>query len=206
MTEHAAAAAPRTLQITASERRSGERHRSVLLIGRLCGATQAACVIHNLSSGGLMGRFETAPAIGERLRIELRGLDAVEGTVRWVRGHKAGIEFDTKQKLDSVFSLRQEDGRTARPPRFPLSTPARLILPGGAFDASVLDISAGGAKLAIEGHVTAGDTGQLLLIESGTAMFGTAAWCVSDRIGFRFAAPLTLNALATLLGEKRPAV
>jgi len=183
-------------------RAGGKRHQSVLLIGRVRGAGGSpVCLVHDVSQGGIMARFATPPIVGEVMVIEMRGLAPVAATVRWVRGHKAGLQFAEPQDIGQVFSLRRADGTVARPPRFPLHAPAQLRIDGRRLPVEMLDISAGGAKLAVAPDaVTRGQTGALHLAALADPAFGTVCWVADDRAGFRFAAPLSLAALTRLLG------
>lgn len=185
------------------DRRADRRHTPVLLIGRLCGAAQAACVVHDIARGGLMARFVDPPRPGQSVCIELRGLPPIHGTVRWVDGCKAGIAFDAPQPFERVFRGRGEDGTIARPPRFPLDAPARLRLGGAGIDVSVIDISAGGMKLTAVPESAPGCTGQVMLPETGTAIFDTICWTVGGRMGFRFVTQLPLETLSVVLAQAR---
>lgn len=186
----------------AGERRSGKRHSSVLLIGRLCGKNEA-CVVHDISRHGLMARFAVPPRVGETLCIELRGLPPLTGIVRWVNGRKAGLQFDEAQPFEEVFRLKRSDGTIARPPRFELTVPARLWFGEERFDAAVIDISAGGIKLESDHVLAPGQTGQVMLPETGTAAFGTVCWTQGERLGFRFVSALPLDTLAVILNRPR---
>lgn len=192
---------PTIADAAAMDRRSGgKRHQSVLLVGRVRrGGVDGACVVHDISRHGLMARFPAAPAIGDELVVEVRGLPPIRGTVRWVNGRKAGFQFAEPQPVEQVFQLKRDDGLVARPPRFALSGPATLRLDGERFAAEARDISAGGVKLAAEHLVDAGQTGQVTLVDSGTALFGRICWAQDGQFGFRFCAPLPLDALARIL-------
>ena len=186
------------------ERRSGKRHQSVLLVGKVRrGAEETACLVHDVSAHGMMARFPVPPSVGEELWIEVRGLPAVPATVRWVRGRKAGVQFVEPQIVDRMFQLKREDGMVARSPRFPITGAVSLRLESGRFAAEAVDISAGGMKLAATHPVEPGQTGQLVLTETGTALFGKVCWVQEGCFGFRFATPLSLDALAQLLGGDR---
>lgn len=189
--------------IAAADRRAGgKRHQSVLLVGRVRrGDSDAACLVHDISRHGLMARFPEPPTVDEVLLVEVRGLPPMVGTVRWVRGRKAGLQFAEAQPVEQVFRLRSDDGLVARPPRFPLAAPATLRIDGERSRAETLDISAGGAKLAIERAVVVGDPGQVTLIDTGTALFGKVCWVGDGAIGFRFMTPLPLDALAEILAR-----
>jgi hypothetical protein len=194
---------PEGLAATAPDRRGGKkRHQSVLLVGRVCrGNVESACLVHDISGRGLMARFTVAPTEGETLVIEVRGLPAASGTVRWVKGRKAGFQFDSPQPVERVFQLKCDDGKIARPPRFPLYTRATMRLEGDRFQSEALDISAGGIKLASEHPVQPGQTGQVMLNETGTSLYGKVCWAQDGQFGFRFMSPLPLETLAQILAH-----
>ncbi|SFP87257.1 PilZ domain-containing protein [Sphingomonas rubra] len=187
--------------LAAADRRSGgKRHQSVLLVGRVQrGGVDGACVVHDISQHGLMARFPEAPAVGDELVVEVRGLPPMRGTVRWVKGRKAGLQFAESQPIEQVFQLKRDDGLVSRPPRFALSGPVTLRLEGERVTAEAVDISAGGVKLATGEAVDAGQTGQVTLVDTGTALFGRICWAQGGQLGFRFCAPLPLDALSRIL-------
>ncbi|KQR82206.1 PilZ domain-containing protein [Sphingomonas sp. Leaf343] len=194
--------------VAADRRRGGKRHRAVLLIGRASGAgTEVACLVHDISAGGMMARFAVPPVVGDRMTVTIRGLDPVEATVRWVRNRKAGLEFATPQIVERVFQPVGEDGLIVRAPRFALVRPALLRFGDKPLAARTIDVSAGGAKIATPWPIRVGDTGQLLLPDTGSSLYGRICWVrPSDaageagiRCGFRFVTPLSLDALAHIL-------
>lgn len=187
----------------APERRAGKRHQSVLLVGKArLGDVDGACLVHDISKNGMMARFPAPPEVGQELWVEVRGLPPALGTIRWVRGRKAGLQFAEPQSVEQVFQLKREDGLIARPPRFPLDASVLLRFDGERFRAQALDISAGGLKLAAERTVQQGQTGQATLLDTGTALFGKVCWAQDGQFGFRFCAPLPLDTLAQIL-ERR---
>lgn len=187
----------------ASDRRAGRRHQSVLLVGKVRRAgVESACLVHDISTHGLMARFTVAPEIGEALEVEVRGLPPITGVVRWLESRKAGLHFGDAQPVDKLFQLKRADGLIARPPRFPLETRAALRVDGERFDADTLDISAGGVKLAVDRPVTPGQAGQVLL--PGTEappLFGKVCWADGGQFGFRFMTPLPLDVLGRILAR-----
>lgn len=184
------------------QRREGKRHRIVLLIGRVSDRLgDSACLVHDISKNGLMARFTRAPAVGDRLAIEVRGLPEVAATVRWVNDYKAGVQFDEEQDLTRVFCLQGEDGLVARTPRFQMRASAELTLGARRFGVELLDISPGGAKLSAEMEVQPGQAGRIMLPETIDPVFGSVCWARDDgRFGLRFATPLPLATLSRVLG------
>jgi hypothetical protein len=60
--------------------------------------------IRNLSATGLMADSELRFRVGQRVRIELRGLGIVEGSIAWAREERIGIAFD--QRVDPQQARR----------------------------------------------------------------------------------------------------
>ena len=186
--------------VVTPDRRSGDRrYRPVLLIGRVEGAGAPVCLVHDISAEGLMARFPDPPAVGDSLSVEVRGLPPIRATVRWIDGPKAGLRFDERQDVTRLFAIQREDGTVARAPRFPLAAPAQLRLGERRLAAELVDLSAGGAKLALTDPVQRGETGALHLSAIDAPLFGALCWSRDDRAGFRFAAPLTLPMLSGIL-------
>lgn len=79
-----------------SGRRSEERDSLFLqaTIRRIGEDSPVTVRVRNLSSGGMMAELGTPFEPGDRLALELRGIGAVEGTVRWREAGRIGIEFD----------------------------------------------------------------------------------------------------------------
>ena len=48
--------------------------------------------------------------------------------------------------------------------------------------------------------VTPGLTGQIMLPDTGTSIYGTICWTRDERFGFKFVAPLPLTTLSQILG------
>ncbi|MGE7204230.1 PilZ domain-containing protein [Sphingomonas sp. NPDC019816] len=184
------------------ERRVGKRHSAVLLLGKVCGDAPGVCLVHNISATGLMARFVNVPRVGESLSIEVRGLPPVRGTVRWVQGAKAGIEFDSLQPYEQIFLHEDDEGSVPRAPRFAVTLAADVRLGDRKLTARMIDISAGGAKLEAEEEVVAGQAGHIIVRPQGVSIFGTICWTHEGRFGFRFVSPLPIDTLASIV-ERR---
>lgn len=189
-------------QSASADRRAGQRHSAVLLLGKICGDAPGVCLVHNISSSGLMARFVNVPTVGDPICIEVRGLPPIPGTVRWVRGPKAGVEFDALQPHHRIFSTENEDGTIPRPPRFPVTLSAEVRLGDRKFPSEMLDVSAGGAKLVGDGAVRPGLAAHIVIRPMNTALFGTICWVKDDRFGFRFVSPLPLDTLAAIVAAR----
>jgi hypothetical protein len=183
------------------QRREGKRHTTVLLIGRLRHAGgETACLVHDISSHGMMARFTAVPMVGDRLLVEVRGLPEVAATVRWVNDFRGGVEFDAPQDIGGVFCLRDDRGHVARTPRFAMQASAGMRIGDLRVPVDILDISPGGVKLRSDILIPVGRAGSVLLPQIDTAAFGSVCWTRDDRFGFRFCTPLSLSLLSRVLG------
>src|SRR5687767_5535628 len=50
--------------------------------------------IFDASPEGCKVEFIERPAVGERVWVRFDGLEAIECTVRWVKGHTGGVQFE----------------------------------------------------------------------------------------------------------------
>ncbi|MFL6752183.1 MAG: PilZ domain-containing protein [Sphingomicrobium sp.] len=66
--------------------------------------------LFDASSEGCKIEFVETPALGERVWIKFDGLEALEGTVRWIEGHVGGVHF-TRPLHEAVFRRIAEDAK-----------------------------------------------------------------------------------------------
>jgi hypothetical protein len=60
--------------------------------------------VRNLSDGGMMGEGSLRVRRGDRVRIELRNVGTVHGSVAWVQDDRFGVAFD--EEIDSQSARR----------------------------------------------------------------------------------------------------
>ena len=76
--------------------RRGERFNLTAEVGiRRSGVRPFRVHIFNASTEGCRIEFVEVPVVGERVWVKFDGLEALEGTVRWVDGHIGGVRFTT---------------------------------------------------------------------------------------------------------------
>lgn len=190
-----------TTMPAAPERRAGERHSSVLMIGRAdIGGQEHMCLIHNISARGLMARFAAPPPIGRELVVQCRGLPPTAAVVRWHHGERAGLEFRAERDVGAVLSGSGDRADGApRTPRFHVALPASLVRDGTVYPATVRDISTGGACLQTTAVARYGDVLRLSVTDCIAALPAVAVWRDEALLGIRFLHPLPLPQLACLL-------
>lgn len=85
--------------------RKHERIHLTATIGlRRVGRQQYQSTILNLTPAGCSAEFVETPREGETIWAKFEGLEALEGTVRWVDGFRGGIEF-ARDIYPAVFDL-----------------------------------------------------------------------------------------------------
>lgn len=76
------------------------------------GQVKYAVSVSDMSPSGCKVEFVDRPEIDERVHMRFQGLEAIEGIVRWIADHHAGVYFE-KQIHPAVFEQLIE--RSARP-------------------------------------------------------------------------------------------
>jgi hypothetical protein len=81
---------------------------------RVDGAAEPQRVkVRNLSSGGMMAEGASAVARGQLLKIDIRNIGWVEGSIAWVQGTRCGIAF--RDEIDPKIARMPNSGETDQP-------------------------------------------------------------------------------------------
>ena len=67
--------------------------------------------VRNLSDGGMMGEASLRVRRGNRVRVALRNIGEVQGSVAWVQDDRFGVAFDSE--IDSQRARRPAEGDDA---------------------------------------------------------------------------------------------
>ena len=140
------------------QRRTGERHLSLLRVGILSVAgRRELCLVRNISAGGMMIRVYSHIDEGDRASVELKQGEPIAGVVRWVEDGCIGVHFGAPIDVISLISTSLE-GPRPRMPRIAVDRLAWLRVMGEApMRARVSDVSQGGARLETPGKLPVGD-------------------------------------------------
>lgn len=187
-TRSAVAGAPPATPMSAQERRSGQRHMSILRVGKMrTPRGEDFCLIRNISAGGLMAKLYRPVQVGEHVVIELRAERRLAGEIRWTRDDAAGIQFDEPIDVAALLADREEfvDGRHPRPPRLSHRCRATMRLGADYHRVTVVDISQGGVKLAVDKPVAIG-ADAVITMEGFRAVAGVVRWCSDGQAGIAF--------------------
>ena len=184
------------------ERRSGERHLSLLRVGALMiGDRRELCLIKNISAGGMMIRAYSRIEPGTRLAVELKQGEAVRGVVRWARDDYVGVSFDFPIDVVALISA-QTDGQRPRMPRVEVHCSAWVRQDATVHRTQVSDISQGGIKIECRDDLAIGAEVAVTLIGLPPQQ-GVVRWKSGNAYGITFNRVLALSQLVAWLQEQR---
>ena len=137
------------------ERRTGERHFSLLRVGSLTiDGRRELCLIKNISAGGMLIRAYCDIAAGTRISIELKHGEPIVATAKWTRDEYVGVSFD--QPIDILALLASsEHGPRPRMPRVEVDCMAWVRVGSLVHRTRAVDISQGGIKIEFRGALPA---------------------------------------------------
>ncbi|MET0371298.1 MAG: PilZ domain-containing protein [Sphingobium sp.] len=185
------------------ERRHDALATTVFTIGKATiGGRALPCMVRDISDGGMRIRMQNPPHLGERVLIEMRGLEPRFARTRWVLADEAGLAFEQRCNLPKIFAIRSNrPSKASRQPRFDLRRMAMLLIDGQAQVVEVVDISVGGARLALGGQIARGSVCTLTLggFLPQPDLLGEICWVDDRQCGLRFTVPLSSTALACAL-------
>ena len=191
-----------TMQHPASfERRTGDRHKSVLAVGKVVkDGRERFCLIRDISTGGLMVETNDQLAPGDTVMVETLGLPISEARVVWSEGKLTGLAFGTSKDPETICRRGVDgNGHTIRAPRFQSDRPARLRLAGRDVKVNIANISVGGARLIGVSSVHTDAPGELIVDPHTSPIRGHVRWVADNEIGFRFAPALERRTLVSLI-------
>jgi len=191
-------ATPRLISETDAERdrRLGERHMTILRVGKLVKqGSQQLCLIRNISSGGLMAHVYAPHAIGDRVEIELKSDERLVGEVIWVKDGHVGVRFDGAVEVSDILTHRPGvDGRKSRAPRLDVTCRARLKVGEDRYRVQIRDISQGGVKVEIDEALDA-DSDVLVSVDGLAPIKGVVRWWRDGVAGIAFLRSIPFDAL-----------
>ena len=135
------------------ERRSSERHIKILRVGTIVvNGRRELCLIRNISAGGLLVHVYSEVMVDQRVTVELKTNQQLDGKIVWIRGENAGIGFDEPVDVTALLANPPvlENGWRPRMPRVEVDRLATLRVGARTYWVHVCDISQGGVKIDCE--------------------------------------------------------
>ena len=184
------------------ERRSGDRHVSLLRVGALqISGRRELCLIRNISAGGMMIRPYSAIEPGTRLSVELKHGELVSGIAQWSEDGLIGIAFDTPIDVVALLS-GAGDGPRPRMPRIELGCTASLRHDGDVFRVRVVNISQGGICVTVPSEIDL-DSDVVVSLTGLHAAAGVVKWKESGQYGIGFNRVYPVDELMRFLQEQQ---
>ena len=185
------------------QRRSSERHLSLLRVGSLMiGERRELCLIRNISAGGMMIRAYSKIEAGTRLSIELREGEPIRGVAQWAKDDSVGISFETPIDVIGLIS-NSDNGPRPRMPRIEVNRTAWVREDATVHRARTMDISQGGIKIASATEILVG--ADVIVALNGLAPIpAIVRWQEADMYGITFNRALGLPMLVSWLQNQQP--
>jgi hypothetical protein len=185
-----------------AQRRSSERHLSLLRVGALLVADRRElCLIRNISAGGMMIRAYSRLRPGTPVMIELKQGEPVSGKVKWAKGDAVGVSFD--EAIDVIGLISSSDtGPRPRMPRVEVTSTAWIRIDATVSRTRTLNISQGGVKIVSQADIVVG--AEAIVTVSGLApIHGVVRWRDGDTYGITFNRALALPVLVAWLQDQQ---
>lgn len=186
----------------APERRTGERHLSLLRVGSLSiGDRRELCLIRNISAGGMLIRAYCAIEPGTRVAIELKQGQPIGGTARWTRNECVGVNFD--HPIDVLGLLASsEEGPRPRMPRIEVDCVAWVRVDSNVYRTRAVDISQGGLKIEFREELPL--AAEVIVSLTGIDPCpGVIRWAADGAYGITFNRVIPLPLLVPWLQDQR---
>lgn len=185
-----------------AERRASERHLTLYRVGALLfGGTRELCLVKNISCGGALVRAYSNLKAGQRIALELKERQPIDGVVSWRRESDAGIEFDSTIDVLELLSGNDDEQRP-RMPRVEIECAGFVRQGAIVHRILVKNISQGGLSAECKGELKAGAEVTVTLPEL-PPVAGMVRWGRSGGYGISFNSVLALPTLVAWLQRHR---
>ena len=187
------------------ERRREERHLKILRVGTLiAGGCRELCLIRNISAGGVMAHVYSKLLSGQRVAVEFKAHQPVDGRVIWVRDANAGIQFDAAMDVAELLANPQllDNGWRPRTPRVEIDRMATLRVGATTNWVHARDISQSGVKVETDQPIEP-DTEVVLTLEDFRPLHGVVRWAAGGRCGIAFNQLIPFGELIDWLKARR---
>ena len=179
------------------ERRRGERIVTILRVGTLIvDGQRELCLIRNISAGGMHAHVYSALEPGQRVTVELKSHQQIDGKIIWVRDENAGIEFDAPVDITAMLANPAvlDNGWRPRMPRVEVDRLAALRVGAATHWVHIRDISQGGVKVECEKPIEVGSP-VVLTPEYFGPVAGAVRWQKDGACGIAFNEPIPFDQL-----------
>ncbi len=174
------------------------RLMTILLVARLeIAGVDHVCRVRNLSQTGMMIECSTDLSENDRVRIELRNLQAVDARVAWARDGRAGLQLDAPIMIDAVLgTIPDTSPLIARTPRIAANCPTVLWHQGTLSSSMLCDLSQSGCRILIATPLPR-DSEVRITIPGLAPRHARMRWSNGESVGFAFLQMLSFAEMST---------
>lgn len=186
------------------ERRSGQRHLTILRVGALIvDGERELCLVRNISAGGVMVHVYRPIEVGTKLSVEIKNDDALPGEVVWSRDSNIGVKFDEPIDVPGLLASSKllGDGKRARRPRVQVDRMARLRCESQVHWVQVRDISQGGIKIESDAALPI-DADVVVTLDGFRALPAIVRWHANGCYGISFIQVIPIQELCDWLRQQ----
>lgn len=168
-----------------SDRRGAPRSKVRLNADVMVVASYATMRIVNASRTGFAGETTTPLRATDLLNFSIAGNRFHQGNVRWVRGHKFGIDF-----ADAVDVLSYSDAvdpgfcqfHATRSRRYPVNLTGKIAIGSLCYHSTVRDVSRTGMQLEIDAVL---EVGQQIIVRLPDLplILASVRWATNHTVG-----------------------
>ncbi|MEZ5655535.1 MAG: PilZ domain-containing protein [Sphingobium sp.] len=193
--------------LTEDRRRGSQRYVTVLKVGRaVVDGQDQLCLVRNMSREGARLDIYHGVTKDQRITVELRSDKVVNGTVRWVGDHAAGIEFDEPVEVGDLLQPKSHRGvlrKLPRAPRFLANANVTLERETGVTKGKLINISLHGLCMESEERVKSEER-VIIRIDGLPGRSAAIRWKAENTIGLHFDMPMGFSELARWLETHQP--
>jgi hypothetical protein len=182
---------------TPPERRQDERFLKILRVGTLIVAgRRELCLIRNISAGGVMAHVYSTLSNGDRVAIEFKAHQPVDGQVVWVSEANVGVQFDAHMDVAELLAnpALLDNGWRPRTPRVEIDRMGTLRAGARTWWVHARDISQSGVKVETDQPPEA-DSEVVLTLEGFRPLQGVVRWRGGESCGISFNQPIPFHDL-----------
>ena len=182
------------------DRRKDDRSDKILKILRVgvlvIDGRRELCLIRNISAGGLMAHVYSSVAPEQRVQIEIRSNEHIDGRVAWVKEANCGIAFDRPVDIGDLLAnpTVKDNGWRSRPPRIEIDRMATLRAGAKTHWVHCHDVSQGGCKVETDQPLEPG-TEVVVTLDGFRPLAGIVRWNNATHCGVAFNALIPLAEL-----------
>ena len=193
------ASVPRDEAAGAGDKRDDQRIRTVCRFAKILRVDDAGLwLVRNISNGGMMLSTQAEVETGERIVVAFSDTIQLDARIVWAKDGKCGVAFETD--VDGPALLKklaaEQQARSYRQPRIPVTTTGHVVLPSGWQPIELTNLSQQGAGFVHDGSVKVGM--QLELVLGPIMRKAVVRWSRGEQGGLWLTTPIDRSIMESI--------